>query len=101
MSQRRADDALTLLLMIGSDTIGDIQILPEGADPSLAPPALEAIDLGSVRFADLLAEAGFVDRRGIPGVQDKVSAGMITLPARVGGVRRSSSSIRPTTPTSW
>lgn len=78
-----ADDDLTLLLMVGSDTIGDVAILPDGAEPMSASPAIEASDLSSVRFADLLAEAGFVDRRGIPGVQDKVSAGKITLPARV------------------
>ena len=80
-----ADDDLTLLLMVGSDTVGDVTIVPEDGDPAAAPPAVTASDLANIRFADLLAEAGFVDRRGIPGVQDKLSAGMITLPVRFTG----------------
>lgn len=81
-----ADDDLTLLLMVGSDLVGDVTVVPADGDPSPEPPAVTASDLGTVRFADLLAEAGFVDRRGIPGVQEKVSAGMITLPVRMAGV---------------
>ena len=78
-----ADDDLTLLLMVGSDTVGDVTVFPEGRDPVEAPPVVTTSNLTEVRFADLLAEAGFVDRRGIPGVQDKVSAGMLTLPVRL------------------
>lgn len=81
-----ADDDLTLLLVVGSDTIGDVTVFPEGAEPVTAPPAVSTADLASIRFADLLAESGFVDRRGLPGVQDKLSAGMITLPVRFAGV---------------
>lgn len=81
-----ADDDLTLLLMVGSDMVGDVTVFPEGADPVAAPPAVTASDLSSIRFADLLSEVGFVDRRGLPGVQDKLSAGMITLPVRFAGV---------------
>lgn len=80
-----ADDDLTLLLMVGSDTVGDVTVFPEGADPVAAPPAVAASDLTTIRFADLLAETGFVDRRALPGVQDKLSAGMITLPVRFAG----------------
>jgi serine/threonine-protein kinase HipA len=81
-----ADDDLTLLLMVGSDTVGDVTVFPEGADPVAAPPLVTASDLTSIRFTDLLAEAGFVDRRAVPGVQDKLSAGVITLPVSTAGV---------------
>lgn len=80
-----ADDDLTLLLMVGSDLIGDVSVTPDGVAPAPVPPALAANDLSRVSFADLLTESGFLDRRGIPGVQDKVSAGMITLPVRFAG----------------
>lgn len=81
-----ADDDLTLLLIVGSDTVGDVTVFAEGADTTAAGPAVTAAEIASVRFADLLAESGFVDRRGLPGVQDKLSAGMITLPARFAGM---------------
>lgn len=81
-----ADDDLTLLLMVGSDTVGDVTVFPEGADRSVAAPAVTAADLATVRFAELLADAGFVDRRGLPGVQEKLSTGMITLPVHFAGV---------------
>jgi len=79
-----ADDDLTMLLMVGSDTVGDVTVVPEDADPAPLPPAIAS--MASVRFADLLTDAGFVERRALPGVQDKVSAGMVTLPVRLGGV---------------
>ncbi|SDB93530.1 serine/threonine-protein kinase HipA [Raineyella antarctica] len=81
-----ADDDLTLLLVVGSDTVGDVTVFPEGADPSPAAPAVASTDLASLRFADLVAEAGFVDRRAVPGVQDKLSASRITLPVRFAGI---------------
>lgn len=79
-----ADDDLTLLLMIGSDTVGDVTIFAEGADPTPTRPAVTATELTQVRFADLAVEAGFVDRHGIPGVQDKLSTGMITMSLGLG-----------------
>ena len=80
-----ADDDLTLLLMVGSDMIGDVTVFPEGADPEPAAPAVTAADLASLRFSELMADAGFIDRRGLPGVQDKLSTGMITLPLHMAG----------------
>lgn len=81
-----ADDDLTLLLMVGSDTVGDVTVFPEGADPDPAAPAVAASDLASLRFADLVTEAGFLDRRAVPGVQEKVSASRIALPVQFSGV---------------
>ncbi len=81
-----ADDDLTLLLMVGSDMIGDVTVFPEGADPEPARPAVAAADLATLRFSELMTDAGFVDRRGLPGVQEKLSTGMITPPLHMDGV---------------
>lgn len=79
-----ADDELSLLLAIGADVIGDVSVVPAGADPAPPVPAVETADWAGVRFADLTAAAGFVDRVGLPGAQEKLSTGMITLPVRLG-----------------
>ena len=77
-----ADDELTLLLAIGSDTIGHVQVRPEGTTPTLdEPPAV--VTFGEVRFTELFARVLSrhpADRVGLPGVQDKVSGKMISLP---------------------
>lgn len=76
-----ADDELTLLLAVGRDPIGDVQVVPEGQVPTPAEP-LVSVDgsFEDVRFADLLAETGMVDPVALPGVQDKVSARVISMP---------------------
>jgi serine/threonine-protein kinase HipA len=75
-----ADDELSLLLAVGRDTIGDVQVVPEGEEPTPAEPLVTVERSWSeVRFTDLLRDAGF-DRVGIPGVQDKASARMISAP---------------------
>lgn len=76
-----ADDELSLLLGVGSDTIGDVQVVPAG-EPPQEPEALLQVerDWAEIRFADLLSEAGIVDPVGIPGVQDKASAVMLSVP---------------------
>ncbi|GAB3624690.1 type II toxin-antitoxin system HipA family toxin [Mariniluteicoccus endophyticus] len=78
-----ADDELSLLLAVGASTIGDVTVVAEG-DELEPPPDLVADD--DFRFADLLAETGVVDRVGLPGVQEKASGAMISLPVRLGGV---------------
>lgn len=83
-----ADDELTLLLAVGADTVGDVQIVPSGTVPDEGRTAVTVSRAFSeVRFADLLAEAGIVDPVGLAGVQDKVSARMLALPLRRGGER--------------
>ena len=81
-----AEDELTLLLGVGSDLIGDVQVLPEGEGPAEAQAELLAAagpPIEGELFDELLARAfgrTLVDRSGIPGVQDKVSGRMIALP---------------------
>jgi serine/threonine-protein kinase HipA len=79
-----ADDELTLLLAVGADTIGDVQVVPEGAPLPADPVAVEVEDWSAVQFKSVYAEVTgeeLVPRRAsVPGVQVKVSARMITLP---------------------
>ena len=84
-----ADDDLSILLAVGSDTIGDVQVLPAGTTPSAAEPAVAVEQWGEVAFSEVLRRSlGVrVDRVGIPGVQDKVSAVMIAVPVSGRGAR--------------
>jgi serine/threonine-protein kinase HipA len=74
-----ADDELTLLLAVGADAIGDVQVVPEGEAPTEVAPAVD--EVGNASFEQLLADLGIrAQRVGLPGVQDKVSAAMLNLP---------------------
>jgi serine/threonine-protein kinase HipA len=77
------DDELSLLLAVGGDTVGDVRVLPEGAKPDELEPRVRVRDWSEVSFAELFAAAtgiSEIDRVAIPGVQEKVSAAMITVP---------------------
>jgi serine/threonine-protein kinase HipA len=79
-----ADDDFTLLLAVGGDTVGDVQIFPEGMGTTAIAPVVSVESWDQVRFADLFsASVGGgpeTDRVGLPGVQVKVSARMINVP---------------------
>jgi serine/threonine-protein kinase HipA len=77
-----ADDDLSLLLAVGGDAIGDVQVQPHDVLPADVPPLVEVADFASVSFAGLFARsvAADPDRVGLPGVQEKMSARMITVP---------------------
>src|SRR5262245_47065647 len=82
------DDELTLLLAVGADTIGDVQVLPEGTDPGARdgeppPPPLTDVAFGEL-FASVLGPE-LRDRVALPGVQDKVSGRMLSLPVTHAG----------------
>ena len=77
-----ADDDLTMLLAVGSDTIGHARILPHGAIPEDEQPERVGT-FEQVRFTELFARVlsrDPDDRVGLPGMQDKVSGRMISLP---------------------
>ena len=83
-----ADDELTLVMAVGADAIGDVQVLPAGQQPHEVRPRLEVDDFGKVRFKELLDELEIqVDRVGLPGVQDKASLAMLNLPVAAAGDR--------------
>lgn len=80
-----ADDHLSLLLVVGADAIGDVQVLPHGLPPADPPPLLDASRAAAEDFSWVFARAtatdpALVDRVAIPGVQVKVSAAMLSTP---------------------
>ena len=80
------DDELTLLLAVGADTVGDVRVVAEGWQDTPVEPHLSVGDFSAVRFADIRQQLTTeVDRVALPGVQDKVSARMIDLPAMAAG----------------
>jgi serine/threonine-protein kinase HipA len=83
-----ADDELSLLLAVGADAIGDVQVVPAGVTPAEVPPRIVIEDIGQSSFAELLVELGIrAQRIALPGVQDKTSAAMINLPIARAGER--------------
>lgn len=78
-----ADDELSLLVAVGQDTIGDVQVVregevprsPESLEPNLSKPS-------EISFASLLSDDLPLDGVGLPGVQDKVSGKTIAVPIR-------------------
>ena len=83
-----ADDDLSLLLAVGSDTVGDVRVVAEGSDLQ-SPRSLVEVkrNFNEVRFADVLGEAGIVDLVALAGVQDKASARILSVPITRAGRR--------------
>jgi serine/threonine-protein kinase HipA len=83
-----ADDDLTLLLAVGLDPVGDVQIVPAGQHPRQAEPLVQ-VDQGfeEVTFSEILEAAGVIDPVALAGVQDKASARMISVPVGQAGKR--------------
>ncbi len=83
-----ADDELSLLLAVGGDPVGDVQVVAEGESATRGEP-LVVVDrsFDEVHFAQVLGAAGIVDPVALPGVQDKGSAKGLSLPIGVSGDR--------------
>jgi serine/threonine-protein kinase HipA len=71
-----ADDELSLLLAVGGDLPGDIQVVPSDRSPDDPAPLVED-DPAAQDFRELTDAP---DRHGLPGIQDKASASMLTSP---------------------
>jgi serine/threonine-protein kinase HipA len=83
-----ADDELSLLLAVGADAIGDVQVVPAGVPPAEVAPRIAIENIADTSFAQLLTELGIrAQRIALPGVQDKTSAAMINLPIARAGER--------------
>jgi serine/threonine-protein kinase HipA len=83
-----ADDEFSMLLAVGSETIGDVQVVPTG-HPA-APPAarVEVDDFADISFREVLAALDIdIDRSSVPGVQDKASLTMLSVPVARRGER--------------
>jgi serine/threonine-protein kinase HipA len=87
-----ADDEFTLLLAVGGDLVGDVQVVAEGDQPpSEVDPQLTVDDWSKVDFAELFTAStgnvSSVDRVGLAGVQDKLSTRMMSVPVAMRGHR--------------
>lgn len=80
-----ADDELSLLLAVGVDPVGDVQVASSPELPLDEPSPVIEGDFADVDFAELLATAGVGDPSALAGVQDKVSGRMLTVPLAHGG----------------
>jgi len=80
------DDELSLLLAVGGDLVGDVQVMPVGTAATREVNAAGDLPkLEDVVFRDLYAQIlspRSIDRTSLAGVQDKVSGGMISLPVQ-------------------
>lgn len=72
-----ASDELSLLLAVGQDVPGDVQVVAEGEEPIDPAPLIGAVAPDAMDFAELVEG---IDRHAIPGVQRKASASMISTP---------------------
>jgi serine/threonine-protein kinase HipA len=83
-----ADDELSLLLAVGADPVGDVQVVPGGDRPAETEPLI-SVDRSfeEVTFADLMAEGDIVDPVSLAGLQDKASARMLSMPVHHAGHR--------------
>jgi serine/threonine-protein kinase HipA len=83
-----ADDDFSLLLAVGGNPIGDVQVVASGeAPPTFGSPKATSFtsisdEFAALSFRELFAQATGAepDRGGIAGVQDKVSGQMISVP---------------------
>ena len=84
------DDEFSQLVAVGADCIGDVRVLREGADPT---PRMD--DEPSISVPHEISFVGLFERsldlgrdssnQTIPGVQDKISDAMLSIPARKQG----------------
>jgi len=92
------DDELSQLLVVGNDCVGDVRILPAGTDPSTVPEQEPSVSLPhEVSFRELFESelaTGLGSAPSIPGVQEKLSDQMLSLPVR----RRTGSAILKLSP---
>ncbi|MBT8163378.1 MULTISPECIES: type II toxin-antitoxin system HipA family toxin [Arthrobacter] len=82
-----ADDELALLMGAGGDAVGDVQTVPHGEQPAEGGSAVVLDSKLPLDFDALLGDSGLIDPVALAGVQDKLSAGMISLPVAQAGKR--------------
>ncbi|HKU29543.1 MAG TPA: HipA domain-containing protein [Arthrobacter sp.] len=82
-----ADDELALLMGAGGDAVGDVQTVPHGERPAEGGSAVVLDSKLPLDFDALLGDSGLIDPVALAGVQDKLSAGMISLPVAQAGKR--------------
>lgn len=82
------DDELSLLLAVGSDTVGDVRVIKHGGtlppDKDLEARDIDPDNFKHISFKELLSDQVYRDPASLPGVQEKVSGKMLTFPLRQG-----------------
>src|SRR6476661_3498263 len=82
-----ADDDLSLLIAAGGNPVGDVQVVGHG-EPLDPDEHAVRLDSGQpVDFDQLIGDPDLIDPVALAGVQDKLSAGMISLPVANAGKR--------------
>ncbi len=81
------DDELSLLIAAGANPVGDVQLVGHGEHLDPDEHAVELDPRRPVDFEALLGDSGFIDPVALAGVQDKLSAGMISMPVMSAGRR--------------
>lgn len=81
------DDELSLLIAAGANPVGDVQIVGHGEKLDPDEHAVELDPATPVDFDALLGDSGLIDPVALAGVQDKLSAGMISMPVASAGRR--------------
>lgn len=82
-----ADDDLSLLIAAGGNPVGDVQVVGHG-EPVDPDEHAVRLDPGQpVDFDQLIGDPDLIDPVALAGVQDKLSAGMISLPVANAGKR--------------
>ncbi|WP_427118337.1 type II toxin-antitoxin system HipA family toxin [Pseudarthrobacter scleromae] len=75
-----ADDDLSLLIAAGANPVGDVQIVGHGEPLDPDDHAVRLDPKKPVDFDQLLGDPDLIDPVALAGVQDKLSAGMISVP---------------------
>lgn len=81
------DDELSLLIAAGANPVGNVQIVGHGEPLDPDEHAVELNPKAPVDFDALLGDSGLIDPVALAGVQDKLSAGMISMPVASAGRR--------------
>jgi serine/threonine-protein kinase HipA len=83
------DDLFSLALAAGPDSVGDVALVVPGADPTAGGPSVDLTKLDQVSFTDLFerclelpGDEGPAAEPSLPGIQDKISAAMVSFPVR-------------------
>jgi serine/threonine-protein kinase HipA len=80
-----ADDDLSLLIAAGANPVGDVQIVGHGEPLDPDDHAVRLDPKQPVDFDQLLGDPDLIDPVALAGVQDKLSAGMISVPVTGAG----------------
>ena len=75
-----ADDDLSLLIAAGGNPVGDVQIVGHGEPLNRDEHAVRLDPQRTLDFDQLLGDPDLIDPVALAGVQDKLSAGMISVP---------------------